>query len=146
MHKIKLTYRKATQTDIDYLLRLRKQTMNEHLINSGMDVSEENHLKRIMYQFDNAKIIYLNAKKIGLLKVSESQNKIEIIQFQIDPKYQQKGIGQIIIKSIIKKSSKKKLPVILSVLKVNKAKRLYERIGFNIIEENENSFIMKKGF
>ena len=138
-----MKYRKAQQTDIDYLLWLRKETMNEHLIFSGMDVDEENHLRRILYQFDDAQIILFNDQKIGLLKISEFQNRIEIIQIQIEPEFQGKGIGQKIIKSIIEKASEKKLPIKLSVLKGNKAKKLYESVGFKVIEENDYSFVMK---
>ena len=58
MEVTKLKYRKAQQTDIAYLLWLRKETMNEHLIYSGMDVDEDNHLRRILYQFDDAQIIF----------------------------------------------------------------------------------------
>ena len=143
MDVTKLKYRKAQQTDIAYLLWLRKETMNEHLICSGMDVDEDNHLRRILYQFDDAQIILLNDHKIGLLKISEFQNSIEIIQVQIEPKFQGKGIGQKIITSIIEKAFEKRLPVILSVLKGNKAKKLYESIGFKVIEENDHSFVMK---
>jgi ribosomal protein S18 acetylase RimI-like enzyme len=143
MDAIELTYRKCLNTDIEYLLWLRKKTMDEHLINSGINVSDDNHLNRIMFKFDQAKIIILNQQKIGLLKISEHQNNIEIIQIQIEPLYQGKGIGQKIIKSIIERSSDEKLPVTLSVLKRNKAKKLYESIGFKVIIENEQSFIMR---
>lgn len=143
MDAIELTYRKCLNTDIEYLLWLRKKTMDEHLINSGINVSDENHLNRIMFKFDQAKIIILNQQKIGLLKISEHQNNIEIIQIQIEPLYQGKGIGQKIIKSIIERSSEEKLFVTLSVLKKNKAKKLYESIGFKVIIENDQSFIMR---
>jgi ribosomal protein S18 acetylase RimI-like enzyme len=143
MDEIELTYRKCLKTDIGYLLWLRKKTMNEHLINSGIDVSDENHLNRIMFQFDQAKIILLKDQKIGLLKILEHQNSIEIIQIQIEPLYQGKGLGQKIIKSIIEKLSGEKLSVTLSVLKENKAKKLYDTIGFKVIIENNESFIMK---
>jgi ribosomal protein S18 acetylase RimI-like enzyme len=143
MDKIELTFRKCLKTDIEYLLWLRRKTMNEHLMNSGLEISEENHLNRIMYQFDQAKIILLNDKKIGLLKIAEQQQNIEIIQIQIEPLHQGKGLGKNIIKSIIEKLSDKKLSVTLSVLRGNKAKKLYEAIGFKVIAENNESFIMK---
>jgi ribosomal protein S18 acetylase RimI-like enzyme len=143
MDTIELTYRKCLNTDIEYLLWLRKKTMNEHLINSGMDVSDEYHLNRIMFQFDEAKIILLNQQKIGLLKICEHQNNVEIIQIQIEPSSQGKGIGQKIIKSIIERLSEKKASLTLSVLKGNRAKKLYESIGFKAIIENDRSFIMR---
>lgn len=144
MKKIELNYRKASLADIEYLLWLRKQTMTEHFLNSGIEVNEEYHLKRIEYQFEDAKIILLNENPIGLLKVNENKSGFEIIQIQIDPEFQGKGIGKKIIQSIIDKASSLNLPVELSVLKNNKAKQLYISLGFKIINENEDSFIMKK--
>lgn len=143
MNETKFEYQKASKTDIEYLLWLRKATMNEHLLRLGMNISDTSHLNRIMYEFKNAKIVLLNNQRIGLLKVKENENNIEIIQIQIEPIIQGKGIGQEIIKSIIKKSDKKK-SVRLSVLKGNNAIKLYESLGFKIIEENNNSYLMKK--
>ncbi|MNQ05843.1 Acetyltransferase (GNAT) family protein [compost metagenome] len=144
MKKIELNYRKASLADIEYLLWLRKQTMTEHFLNSGIEVNDEYHLKRIEYQFEDAKIILLNENPIGLLKVNENKSGFEIIQIQIDPEFQGKGIGKKMIQSIIDKASSLNLPVELSVLKNNKAKQLYISLGFKIINENEDSFIMKK--
>ena len=86
-----LTYRKALETDINYLLWLRKVTMDEYLIISGAVLSETGQLLRINYLFDEAKIIILNKENIGLLKLDEKEHMVEIVQIQIDPKFQGKG-------------------------------------------------------
>lgn len=143
MEEIELTYRKCINADIEYLLWLRKKTMNEHLISSCLTVTDESHLDRIMFQFDCAKIILLKGQKIGLLKIAAHQNSIEIIQIQIEPHHQGKGIGHKIIQSIIEKLSGEKTAVTLSVLKENKAKKLYDTIGFKVISENNEFFVMK---
>ncbi len=144
MNETKFEYKEALKTDIEYLLWLRKVTMNEHLCRLEMNVSDTSHINRIMFEFNNAKIILLNNQRIGLLKVKENENNIEIIQIQIEPIIQGKGIGQEIIKSIIKKADQRNLSVKLSVLKGNKVIKLYESLGFKIIEENNNSYLMKK--
>ena len=143
MNETRISYRNCDDKDIGYLLWLRKETMNLHLDKSGFNLDDESHLKRIMYEFENAKLIYLNDKKIGLLKILENQKSIEIIQIQIEPENQGKGIGERIIKTIIENNSIKKKPIFLSVLKQNNAKKLYEKIGFRIKTEDEHSFIME---
>jgi ribosomal protein S18 acetylase RimI-like enzyme len=143
MNETKISYRNCDDNDIGYLLWLRKETMNLHLNNSGFNLDDESHLKRIMYEFESAKLIYLNDKKIGLLKILENEKSIEIIQIQIEPKNQGKGIGERIIKTIIENNLIKKKPIFLSVLKQNNAKKLYEKIGFRIKTEDEHSFIME---
>ena len=137
-----LTYRKALVSDLNYLLWLRKQTMDEHLMESGISLSNEDHLLRINYLFDQAQVIVLAGQDIGLLKIDEQESNIEIVQIQIDPKFQGKGIGRQIVSNVIDKSKVLKKNVLLSVLKENKARELYLRIGFKIIGEDDHSFIM----
>jgi N-acetylglutamate synthase-like GNAT family acetyltransferase len=143
MTRTKLTYKKATEKDIGFLLWLRKKTMTEYLVLSGMAINEENLLDRINYHFESSKIILLKDQKIGLLKLVENETEIEILQLQITPNYQNKGIGKEIIQSIIQKAFTKNIPVKLSVLKVNKAQNLYKTLGFEIYDENEYSYFMK---
>jgi N-acetylglutamate synthase-like GNAT family acetyltransferase len=140
---MKLTYQKATEEDIEFLLWLRKETMTEHLVNAGNEINEEKILDRINYYFEDAKIILLKDQKIGLLKLTKNETEIEIHQLQIEPNYQNKGIGKEIIQAIIQKASIKNIPVKLSVLKVNKAQNLYKTLGFEIYDENEYSYFMK---
>ena len=144
MKEIEFNYKKAAQADINYLLWLRKQTMTEHFLNSGIEVNDAYHLERIKYHFEDAKVILLNENPIGLLKVNENKIGFEIIQIQIDPEHQGKGFGKKIIQSVIDKAASQNLPVQLSVLKNNKAKKLNKSLGFQIINENADSFIMKK--
>ena len=143
MNKTSFTFKKASEEDMEFLLWLRKETMVEHYIKAGKEVNEENLLGRIKDNFEHAKIILLNNQKIGLLKVAKNKTEIEIHQIQIAPNYQNKGIGKQIIQSILQEASAKKIPVKLSVLKVNKAQTLYKNLGFAIYDENEYSYFMK---
>ncbi|KGO93270.1 GNAT family N-acetyltransferase [Flavobacterium subsaxonicum] len=143
MEQTSITYKKASEADIPYLLQLREQTMTEHLVSSGLEATTENNLQRIHYHFDDAKIILLNATPVGLLKVAEHIDAIEIIQIQIAPEFQGKGIGKAIISQILSNANSKNLPVTLSVLKTNKALNLYLSLDFVILDENTHSYIMR---
>lgn len=78
-----ITYQKATEADVDCLLWLLKQTMDVHLANSGVALSEADQLLRVNYLFDQAKIVFLDGKIAGLLKLDENQDNIQIVQIQI---------------------------------------------------------------
>jgi ribosomal protein S18 acetylase RimI-like enzyme len=143
MSKTNLTFRKASEEDLQFLLWLRKETMLEHLIKAGMEINEEKLLSRIKHHFEQAKIILLNNQKIGLLKVVEQDTEIEILQIQIAQDFQNKGIGREIIQEILQKASEKKNSVKLSVLKVNKAQTLYQNLGFAVYDEDQYSYFMK---
>src|SRR6187431_2946479 len=143
MNNTNLSFKKAFKEDIDFLLWLRKETMVEYYLKAGKEVNEENLLSRINHYFEHAKIILLDNQKIGLLKVFENNNEIEILQIQIAPEYQNKGIGRKIIQSILQEATTNKIPVKLSVLKVNKAQTLYQNLGFVIYDEDQYSYFMK---
>lgn len=117
--------------------------MTEHYISSNLPTYRDSTLQRIVYHFEKANIIMLDEKPIGLLKINRSEDEIEILQLQIDPKLQGKGIGKSILKDIIDEASAPKKPVRLSVLKTNKAQTLYTVLGFKIIAEDQHSYMME---
>ncbi|OOG19362.1 GNAT family N-acetyltransferase [Sphingobacterium sp. CZ-UAM] len=137
-----IKYRPALKSDLKFLLDLRIQTMNQHLIASSLPVSDEAHLQRIEYQFVHATIIEINKCAIGLLKVHRQANNIELIQIQVAPSYQGKGIGTRILNDLIKEATESEKTITLSVLKTNPAKGLYLSVGFKIVGETDDSYLM----
>ncbi|ASW76096.1 acetyltransferase [Chryseobacterium piperi] len=140
---LQLEYRKAQENDVEFLLNLRMKTMTEHYQNSNLPTTKEYTLKRVLYQFEKAHIIILDCQPIGLLKIDRRTDEIEVMQLQIDPNLQGKGIGQAILQDIIAEASLTGKSVSLSVLKTNKAQKLYSDLGFTIIGEDEHSYFMK---
>jgi ribosomal protein S18 acetylase RimI-like enzyme len=138
-----LTYQKATENDIDYLLDLRIKTMVPHYAESNLPTDRETTLQRILYQFDKANIIFLDNHPIGLLKVDRTDSNIDILQLQIDPDQQGKGLGKMILTDILEEASAAGKTASLSVLKTNKAQHLYSSLGFKVVSEDEHSFFME---
>ncbi|BFO64613.1 GNAT family N-acetyltransferase [Chryseobacterium sp. S0630] len=138
-----LHYKQADETDIDFLLNLRMKTMNPHYETSGLSTDRETTLQRVLYQFEKANIIFLNDKPIGLLKVDRTFTNIEVLQLQIDPSQQGKGLGKRILSDILEEASLAGKTVSLSVLKTNKAQHLYKSLGFRIVDEDQYSYFME---
>ncbi|MGC5742920.1 GNAT family N-acetyltransferase [Chryseobacterium sp. NFX27] len=138
-----ITYRKASENDIDYLLDLRTKTMNPHYADSHLSTDRETTLQRILYQFEKANIILLNNEPVGLLKINRAADKTEVLQLQIDPGQQGKGLGKTILSDILAEASAEGKTVSLSVLKTNKAQNLYKSLGFKIVDEDKQSFFME---
>lgn len=141
--KTPITYRKATENDLDYLLDLRTKTMVPHYAESNLPTDRETTLSRILDQFDKAHIIFLDNQPIGLLKINRTDKNIDILQLQIDPGQQGKGLGRMILSDILDEASAAGKTASLSVLKTNKAQHLYLSLGFKTVSEDKYSFFME---
>jgi hypothetical protein len=62
MRYAQIAFRSASQEDMSFLLALRQQTMNPHLLSSGVIPSVEEHQRRILFRFDCAQIIESGGK------------------------------------------------------------------------------------
>jgi ribosomal protein S18 acetylase RimI-like enzyme len=143
MHKkYSIQFIQAHYDDIEYLINLRNETMSEHFRNSRLTHTINDMRERVLYRLDCAKIILIDGERAGLVKVIKDGNEWELSQIQITRKYQGKGIGNIIVSEIITEANQSGSRVVLTVLKTNPAKKLYERLGFIVIKESDHSFRM----
>ncbi|WP_440874011.1 GNAT family N-acetyltransferase [Thalassotalea sp. PLHSN55] len=138
-----ISFRKADQEDIYFLLALRKQTMDEHLLAAGLEISEAYHLSRIKEFYQDSNIILSNDQVIGLLKLSVLKKSVHVRQIQILPEFQNRGIGAKVVELVKQRAEKLNLPVTLNVLLKNPAKHLYTRQGFKVVGQNDLEYQLK---
>ncbi len=134
--------RPATREDIPFLIDLRRQTMEAHLLASGVEVSDEYHLERVTYRLECALILMDQGVPVGLLKVERGPSEWEILQIQLAPAMQGKGRGRLILENMIKESATAGADLRLNVLTANPAKHLYDRLGFRMVGQNAHEYIM----
>ena len=77
-----------------------------------------------------------------MVSVEEREQDIFLRTIEIHPDYQSKGIGTAILKKMIADGEHKMKPIVLQVLKVNPAIKLYERLGFVIVETTKTHYRM----
>jgi len=159
----------ATEADQPYLLALRKLTMVEHLARNDVHLTDQQHLERVQDSFHRARLIYLQETSsqtqpgsqtqsqsvsqnqnqdqeqeqkvvIGMLKYQQNDNDLKILQLQIHPDHQNKGYGKAVMQQILRTVNTSK--VSLTVLKGNPAIHLYERLGFEVVGEDELEYWM----
>ena len=73
----------------------------------------------------------------GFLALDEQGASIHIVNIELRPEAQRKGIGSAILRAIQQRAELRGMPVTLQVLKVNPARALYERLGFEHTGETE---------
>ncbi len=88
-------------------------------------------------------VIIVDKQDIGWLAIHFSKSKIELNGIYLLPDFQRLGFGSSIIKGLIHEGKFSSRPVNLQVLKINPARALYERLGFEVTDENQTHFIMR---
>lgn len=132
-----LALQPATEDDLPFLLSLRKSTMTEHLERAGAPLDDEHHLARVRHRFDDAQIVWLDGRPAGLFKHYRDAAGWRIVQIQIDPAFQGRGLGRRLLAGVLEQADAEGAPVTLSVLKGSPARRLYEALGFTTTEETD---------
>ncbi|KUZ01819.1 GCN5 family acetyltransferase [Burkholderia territorii] len=134
--------RPASSSDVPFLLMLRRLTMTEHLQRVGAPTDDATHHQRIATNFDDAVILCDGADAIGLLKVTRAPDEWHVHQIQILPSHQGQGIGETVLRQLLTEAEREAVPVSLSVLHGNPARRLYERLGFIVTSVSETGTSM----
>ena len=124
-------------------MQLRFDTMGPHLVASGADASEEHHRARMRYRFELGQVLLHDGEPVGLLKLARDPHEWEVIQIQIAPKLQGRGLGRQLLEEFLAEAKTARKDVVLNVLKANPAKRLYERLGFRVEREDELRYYMR---
>ncbi len=137
-----LEFVKATESDKGYLLALRTKTIQQHLEESGLYLTEQEHLERVNHRYECSYLVFYQGTLIGMVKYKTTTKELELIQLQIDPLHQSKGYGTKIIQQIL--NGEKDRTVKLSVLKKNPAVELYKKLGFKIVGQDTYEYDMQK--
>ena len=137
-----LATRPAGDADIPFLLALRHESMDPHLIAAGIALSAEQHRERVRDRLDSAEILLMKDMPVGMIKVAREPGYWHIMQLQVIPAMRGRGVGNAILQRVIADAVAATAQLTLGVLKMNPAKRLYERLGFIVRGESQREFDM----
>ena len=88
-------------------------------------------------------IIVADRQPVGWLQLQDDEDALYLHQFYITPAYQGRGIGTRLIESILQRARTQAVPVHLWVVRNNdQARRLYQRLGFKVVEQDRVKFHM----
>src|SRR5258708_28886395 len=86
----------------------------------------------------------LQGNPIGRIMVLRGREAALLVDISLLPEYRSRGIGGGLLRDLIEQCNKDNVAVRLQVLKTNPAQRLYERLGFRKIGEDELYFQMDR--
>ena len=137
-----IALRKAEASDLSFLMNLRRETMRA-VVENHYPWNEDHQEDRVLVDFEHAKIILWNEVSIGLWKTVRRRDHIELVQIQVLPSYQRKGIGRALISGLQEEAQHEGSMITLHVFRSNPAINLYSRLGFQVAQVDDHSFMMQ---
>jgi ribosomal protein S18 acetylase RimI-like enzyme len=141
---VPVSLRPAVESDYDFLYSLHVATMREHVERIwGWDDRLQSELYRSNFDPARIQIIIRRNLRIGMLSIENGDHDLYLRQIEILPEFQGAGIGARIVRDVIQQGRRNKKSVSLRVLRHNQARDLYERLGFEVVQESETHIYMK---
>ena len=149
-----ISLRRITPADESFLARLYASTRTEEL--AQINWSEEQKAMFCRMQFNaqttdyqrnypdaSFQIIERNGVAAGRLLVLRSDEKIHVIDIALLPEHRGAGIGTKFLRELQKEAKAAGKPLSIHVECFNPARRLYDRLGFQQVEEKGVYFLME---
>lgn len=82
------------------------------------------------------RVIWADGQKAGFTAFCVMPSALAFVDIALLPSFRNKGIGSKILKMLQDKAGEQHIPICLSVFNGNKARRLYERFGFQSVADS----------
>ena len=147
--ELNMEFRKCKYSDADYILKLKELCIKwyiEIIYGWNTEVQREKTIHELQKHKDDMRILIKDGKDIGVTTFYEENNQYVVGLIMIHPEYQGEGLGSKIIKEYIDLAKKSNKKIKIKVYKENPAKRLYERLGFKIYNEDDTHLYLSIDF
>jgi len=149
-----ITLRPITAEDDSFLARLFASTRAEELAITGWNDEQKAAFCRMQFDAQSAHyrkhyadasfdIIERDGVAAGRLLVWRSGKEILIVDIALLPEHRGMGIGTKLLRALQDEAKAAGKPLTIHVERYNPARRLYERLGFKVVEEQEVYLLME---
>ena len=141
-----LSYRPATADDFEQTLRIKSRSLRPYIEQIwGWDDALQRKIHQQEFAPENTRLLEVQDTVVGYVATKEQEGDLWISNILIDRNFQNQGLGSHVLTHLTDEARTKNQAVGLRVLKVNeRAKALYQRLGFKVTGEDELHFMMTK--
>jgi ribosomal protein S18 acetylase RimI-like enzyme len=140
-----IALRRAQAVDLPFCRRVQHETMRwivEKLF--GWDEAQQVEKFAKQWNVDEVRIITVATEDAGWLQTATVEDAVFLKQIYLDRPFQRQGFGTRVMQIVIEEAQQQSKAITLSVVKINPARRLYERLGFRTTGEDEYKFYMRR--
>jgi ribosomal protein S18 acetylase RimI-like enzyme len=137
--------RPATSEDFELVHRIARAGLGPYVQEIwGWDERDQRRRQRAWLDRGGVEIVEVDGAAVGCLKVTVEAGHVFVDRLALLPEAQGKGLGTRLMLEVISDAEARGLPVRLSVLVNNPARRLYERLGFEVVEIVKPRVLMER--
>lgn len=136
--------RHATAADTAFLRDLHHTTYREVVTRMfSWDEVKQDHYFSGNFDATAYQVIVAEQQDIGALSVQRNPTQWTLVEIQPLPAFQGRGIGTVILHDLLTQAQRQGCPLRLQVLKANRARQWYERLGFTHNRETSTHYLME---
>jgi len=129
--------------DGDFIYRLRVDGLKEFVTQIwGWDETFQHERFWTSFNPSRYQVIVVDNHDVGAIAVEHRPGETFLADIEIVPERRGQGLGTAVLRDFIADAELRGVPASLQVLKINPARRLYERIGFQVIGETDTHYLM----
>ena len=136
--------RPALDHDFEYCRRLYFVEMRWIIEELNLDRTAQESSFGQQWNAAQVRMIALEGTDVGWLQAITQIDELFVAQMFVDGPFQRRGIGTEVMKRLIREADDSNLRVRLNVVRINPARRLYERHGFRVTHEDDRKLYMKR--
>lgn len=141
---MKYRLRAASESDRVWLRRLHHATMRDAVDSMwGWDEAAQDTLFDGSLTTENLQIVQAEARDVGVVAVTRRPSECFLVNIQIVPDCQGQGLGTALIRDLQDQARAEDIPVALRVILSNRARMLYEQLGFVITGQSDTHYYLR---
>ncbi len=141
---VPIELRPALDHDFEYCRRLYFGEMRWIIEELHLDRTSQETSFRQQWNSTQVRLIALDGTDVGWVQTITEDDELFVAQMFVDSRFQRNGIGTEVMRRLISEATAFNLAVRLNVVRINPARRLYERLGFRVTHEDDRKCYMKR--
>jgi GNAT superfamily N-acetyltransferase len=142
--QVPIELRAALDHDFEYCRRLYFGEMKWLIEELHLDRTAQETSFRQQWNSTQVRIMVLDGSDVGWVQTIREDDDFFVAQMFVDSPFQRRGIGTEVMRRLISEATAFNLAIRLNVVRINPARRLYERLGFRVIHEDDRKFYLKR--
>lgn len=149
-----LTIREPNPSDEAFLYELYCSTRIDEIAGLGWGAAQQQAFFKLQFAaqrqhyalaYQNAEhgIVLVDGRPVGRILVFRTDKEFVLVDIALLPDHRGSGIGTALIQGLLDQATQSGAQVVLHVDKQNRARRLYQRLGFETIGDDGVYFKMK---